>query len=41
MKGKENQFVVNFATFVSKTLLYISSENENRSNKVVIEVCGV
>ena len=41
MKGKESHCVENFATFVPKTLLYISIENENGCNKVLIEVNGV
>ena len=44
MKGKEGHCVANFATFVPKTLLYISIENKknkNGCNKVVIELSVV
>ena len=41
MKGNESHCVPNFANFVPKTLLYISIENENECNKVVIEESGV
>ena len=40
MKGKESP-QVDFATFVSKSLLYLSIENENACNKVVIGLIGM
>ena len=40
-EGRESHCVANFATFVPKTLLYISIENENGCNKVEIELNGV
>ena len=42
MKGKESSHrVANFVNFVPKTLLYISIENEDGCNTVVIELSGV
>ena len=41
MKGKESQLSGEFCNFVPKTLLYISIENNNGRNKVVIELSGV
>ena len=41
MKGNETPCVANFATFVPKTLLYISIENKNECDKVVIGLSGV
>ena len=38
MKGKESHCVVNFATFLPKTLLYTSIKRENGCNEVVIEL---
>jgi len=38
MKGKESHGVVNFATFFTKTFLYISIENENGCNKEVMSL---
>ena len=38
MKGKESHCVMNFATFLPKTLLYTSIKSENGCNKVVIEL---
>ena len=40
MKGKKSHCVANVKTFVSKSLLYISIENENGCIIVVIELSG-